>query len=205
MSATSGDLEAQVDPRFGRCPYFVIVDIDTMKFEAIPNTSATAMASAGIQAAQTLVQRGVQAIITGNVGPNAYQALSPAGVRIVVGVSGTVRDVVEKFKSGQLQEMVAPGPVGPGMGMGMARGMGPGMGMGRGMGRGRGRGMGLGMGRGMGGLPATMFPQTPVSPASPPVSMDQEISLLEDQMKSLRQQLEQIRKRLDELKGSTSR
>ena len=182
MSATSGDLEAQVDPRFGRCPYFVIVDPDTMKFEAVPNTSATAMTSAGIQAAQTLVQRGVQAIITGNVGPNAHQALSPAGVKIVVGVSGTVRDVVEKFKGGQLQEMVAPGPLGPGMGMGMGRGM----------------------GRDMRGFPATPFPQTPVSPASPPVSRDQEISLLEDQMRSLRQQLEQIRKRLDELKGSAS-
>ena len=145
VSAISDSLDAQIDPRFGRCQYFVIVDSETMEFEAIPNTAASATGGAGIQSAQTIANRGVKVVITGNVGPNAYQVLSSAGVDIITGAAGTVRKVVENFRGGQLRETTT-GPTAP-MGTGMGSGMGRGMDMGRGVGRGMGRGGG-GMGRG---------------------------------------------------------
>lgn len=195
VSAASGSLDAQVDPRFGRCRYFVIVDTETMGFEGLPNMSMSAPSGAGIQAAQTLANRSVQTVLTGNVGPNAFQALSAAGINIVTGVFGTVRDAVERFKSGQLRATTAPTAR---MGFGMGRGLGMGMGMGRG--RGGGRGMGRGRGMGMGTFP----PQSPVSPPAmattprPPMSREEEIRMLENQMRILQQQLDQIRKRLKE-------
>ena len=128
VSAVANSLDAQVDPRFGRCPYLVIVDSESMQFEAIPNMASGAMGGAGIQAAQTIASRGVKVLITGNVGPNAFQALAAAGVKIVVGAFGTVRQVVEKYKRGELKETNAP-TVGGHFGMGMRRG--------RGMGRGQ--------------------------------------------------------------------
>jgi len=134
VSATSGSLDAQIDPRFGRCQYFVIADTETMSFEAIPNTGINAPHGAGIQAGQIVVNKGVQAVLTGNVGPNSFQVLSSAGIRIITGVSGTVREATEKFKSGELRETVAPTSpmhfgLGGGCGMGMGRGSGRGMGM----------------------------------------------------------------------------
>jgi len=179
-------LEAQIDPRFGRCQYFVLVDTDTMAFEAIRNEGADSMSGAGIQTAQAIVEKGAQAVITGNVGPNAYQVLSSAGTKILTGASGTVREAVEKFKGGQFREAATPGPAGFGMGPGM------------------GRGFGMGMGRGMGRFSSTPYYQTPASPdmQAPPLSREQEISMLESQMDTLQQQLNLIKKRLEELKSS---
>jgi predicted Fe-Mo cluster-binding NifX family protein len=129
VSAVANSLDAQMDPRFGRCPYFVIVDSETMQFDTIPNMASGAMGGAGIQAAQTIASRGVKILITGNVGPNAFQALSAAGIKIVVGAFGTVREVVEKYKRGELKETGAPTVHGHfGMGMGMGRGRGRGQG-----------------------------------------------------------------------------
>lgn len=198
VSATSGSLDAQIDPRFGRCPYLMIVDTETMNFEALPNTAAGAMSGAGIQAAQTVASRGVQTVLTGSVGPNAFQVLLAAGISIITGVFGTVREAVEKFKSGQLQKVTAP--TAP-MGFGTGRDSGIGMGMGRG----GGRGMGRGMGRGYRQVAMPFAQQTPVAtPATPPVppqmSKEQETQMLERQMKNLQKQLDQIRKRLEELK-----
>ena len=100
VTAISGSLDAQIDPRFGRCPYFMIVDAETMKFDAVPNISAGAMSGAGIQAAQTVASKGVAVLITGNVGPNAFQALSAAGIKVVTGAFGTVIEVIEKYRRG---------------------------------------------------------------------------------------------------------
>jgi predicted Fe-Mo cluster-binding NifX family protein len=127
VSAVAASLDAQVDPRFGRCPYLVIVDSETMKFEAIPNAASGAMGGAGIQASQIIASKGAKVLITGNVGPNAFQALSAAGIRIVTGAFGTVREVVEKYKRGELSETDAP-TVGGHFGMGMGRGRGRGQG-----------------------------------------------------------------------------
>jgi len=123
VTATASSLDAQVDPRFGRCPYFVIVDSETMKFEAIPNLSQNAPSGAGIQAAQAVSSRGVKVLITGNVGPNAFQALSATGIKIVTGAFGTVREVIERYKRGELKETSTPTVRGHfGMGMGKGRG-----------------------------------------------------------------------------------
>lgn len=105
VSAAGSNLDAPLEPRFGRCPYFVIVDSETMQFEAIPNAASNAVGGAGIQAAQTIVNRGVRVVITGNVGLHAFQALSAAGIKIFVGASGTVEEAVEKYKRGGLKEV----------------------------------------------------------------------------------------------------
>jgi len=123
VSSTGNTLDAPVDPRFGRCRDFLIVDSETMQFEAVPNIASGAMGGAGIQAAQMIAGKGVRALITGNVGPNAFQALSAAGIEIVTGASGTVREVVEKYKRGELRAIGAP-TVGGHFGMGAGRGRG---------------------------------------------------------------------------------
>ena len=117
VTSTADSLDAQIDPRFGRCSYLVIVDSETMQFEAIPNTAAGATGGAGIQAAQTIASKGVKRLITGNVGPNAFGALSAAGIEIVTGAFGTVREAVEKFKRGELKKTGAS-TVGGHFGMG---------------------------------------------------------------------------------------
>jgi predicted Fe-Mo cluster-binding NifX family protein len=121
VTAVSDSLEAQADPRFGRCSHFVIVDSGSMKFEAVPNTASGSMSGAGIQAAQTIASKGVKVLITGNVGPNAFQALSAAGIRVVIGAFGSVREAIEKFKSGELKETSSPTVRGH-FGMGSGRG-----------------------------------------------------------------------------------
>ena len=101
---SSGDnFDSQLDPRFGRCQYFIIIDPDTMDFEAMVNESAMASGGAGIQAAQTIVNSGINALITGNVGPNAFDVLSAAGIETMTGASGTIRHALEQYKSGSLQ------------------------------------------------------------------------------------------------------
>jgi predicted Fe-Mo cluster-binding NifX family protein len=108
VTSAGNTLDALVDPRFGRAAYLTIVDSESMAFEAVSNAAAGAMGGAGIQAAQTLANRGVSVLITGNVGPNAFQALKSSGVKIVVGASGTIREVIEKFKRGELKETGSP-------------------------------------------------------------------------------------------------
>jgi len=108
ISSTKNDLDASVDPRFGRCQYFLFVDTGTMKFEAVGNPAFTAGGGAGIQAAQAVVNKGANAVITGNVGPNAFQALQAGGVKIITGAQGTVKDVVERFNKGEYEYAASP-------------------------------------------------------------------------------------------------
>jgi len=123
VSASANSLDASVDPRFGRCPYFIIVDSETMQFEVVPNPALGAIGGAGIQAAQIIASKGAKVVITGNVGPNAFQALSAAGIKIITGAYGTVREVVEKYRRGELKETNSP-TVGGHFGMGMGGGRG---------------------------------------------------------------------------------
>jgi len=108
VSSSGNNMEALVNPRFGRCPYFIIVDSESMRFEAVPNLAATSGSGAGIQAAQTIASKQVQVMITGNVGPNAFKALSAAGIQIITDVSGKVNEIIEKFKNGLLSETKEP-------------------------------------------------------------------------------------------------
>jgi predicted Fe-Mo cluster-binding NifX family protein len=117
VTATGNSIDAQIDPRFGRCSYFVIVDSETMQFEAVPNMAAGASGGAGIQAAQAIANKDVKLLITGNVGPKAFQALAAAGIEVATGAFGTVREAVEKYKSGELDKTGAP-TVGGHFGMG---------------------------------------------------------------------------------------
>ena len=125
ISATGKDLDSQIDPRFGRCQYFIFVDPETMEFEAVENQGLTAMGGAGVQAAQLVVQKGVNALITGNLGPNAASALSASGIKVHLVSGGTIREVTEAFKAGKLQE-ASGATVPPHFGMGGGRGMGRG-------------------------------------------------------------------------------
>jgi predicted Fe-Mo cluster-binding NifX family protein len=120
VSAASGSLDANVDSRFGRCPYFVIVDSETMEFTAVPNDSGSAAHGAGIQAAQTVANMGVKVVLTGNVGPNAFSVLSATGIKVMTGVSGSVKEAIMKYKSGQLKEAGNPS-VGGHFGLGRGR------------------------------------------------------------------------------------
>ncbi len=154
VSSSGTDLDAPVNPRFGRCNYFMMVDSDTMKFEAIPNEAMTASGGAGIKAAQTVVAHEAEVVITGSVGPNALPALQDGGVEIMTGTFSSIRDAVEAYKKGTLSSIDAPGPAHRGMGIGrgtMTDGTGFGGGSGFGGGYGRGGGHGGGRGRGHGG------------------------------------------------------
>jgi len=103
VTSTGPTLDSPVDYRFGRCAYFIVVDTDTMEFQAHPNPAVNAPGGAGTLAAQFVASLGVSHVLTGEVGPNAYPALMAAGITPITGVSGTVRDAVEAFKSGRLQ------------------------------------------------------------------------------------------------------
>jgi predicted Fe-Mo cluster-binding NifX family protein len=96
--------DAQSDPRFGRCKYFVIVNTETENVRAIPNAGEKAGEGAGIQAARALANEGVKAVIGSNFGPNAFMTLKYAGIKVYSG-EGTVSQLVEQFKKGELQEM----------------------------------------------------------------------------------------------------
>jgi predicted Fe-Mo cluster-binding NifX family protein len=198
VSASNPELSSPVDPRFGRCAYFLFVDSETMQFETVENPNVTSSSGAGIQAAQFVIEKGAKVLLTGSCGPNAFQTLQTGGVDVVVGVTGTVREAVQQYKSGKLKRSTQP-DVSPhfGMGMGGSSPMGPGFGMGRGMGRGMGGGIGrgrsFGIGRGMG---PRVPPQSPDIPQSTP---EEEVQYLKQQAEFLRQQMENITKRIGEL------
>jgi len=199
VTATAGNLNAQVDPRFGRCQYFVFVDSDTMAFEAMANEAIAAPGGAGIQAAQTVVNKGVDVLISGNIGPNAFQVLSAAGVKIATGAYGTVQEAVEMYKTGRLSEAgISTVATHAGMGAGVGAGGGMGMGGGRGGGRGRGMGMGRGMGLGMQQpmQPQAQAPQAPIAPKT----KEEEIEQLSSMASRLEKDLEEVKKRIEELK-----
>lgn len=229
VSANEPSLDAAVEPRFGRCPCFVIVDTDSMGCDAAQNDSAALASGAGIQSAQALAEKGVQAVLTGNCGPNAYQTLSAAGIAVVTGCRGTVRQAVEQFQAGRLQASGGPNvgshfgsqtptspepalPPGGGMGQGMGQGMGGGMGRGFGFGAGRGRGGGMGggrrggMGRGGGGQrwglsrgAAADAPPIPTPPIPTPPAAPPTDQASHEDMQMLKQQAEALAAQLREI------
>ncbi len=108
VSSTGPDLDSQVDPRFGRCRYFIIIDRETREFEAVQNPHVLTMGGAGIQSAQLVANKGAEVILTGNCGPNAFQTLSAVGVKVIVGIAGTVREAIERYKKGGLRPATQP-------------------------------------------------------------------------------------------------
>ncbi len=189
VSADGKDLDASIDPRFGRCAFFIVVETTDMTFEVFDNENIALGGGAGIQSAQFIASKGVEAIITGNCGPNAVKTLNAAGTKIIVGQSGTVREAVEKYKKGLLDTTskanvedhygASGGSSNPGT---FTRGMGRCMGGGRGMGRGMGMRGGTGQGMGAGGDIGR--------------SSDDELSFLKSQTEELRRQIEVIESKI---------
>jgi len=117
VTATGDNLASRVDPRLGRCRYFLFVETDDMSFEALENPNTSVGGGAGIQSGQFIAEKGAAHVLTGNCGPNAYQVLNAAGVDVIVGCSGVVRDVIEDYKAGRLTGAGEPN-VGSHFGMG---------------------------------------------------------------------------------------
>ena len=106
IAVTSRDKEltSEMDPRFGRAEFFIIVETDTMEHEVVPNTQNLALPQgAGIQAGKTLIENNVDILITGNCGPKAFKVLGAAGIKIIVGASGRVCDAVARFNEGDFK------------------------------------------------------------------------------------------------------
>ncbi|MGA9347597.1 MAG: NifB/NifX family molybdenum-iron cluster-binding protein [Anaerolineae bacterium] len=180
VTSNGTDLESPASPVFGRCPTYIFVDTEMMEFEAVPNPAMSAPGGAGVQAAQFVIEQGAQAVLTGNVGPNAYNVFQAANVPIYLLTGGTVREAVEAYKAGRLPS-AADASVHAHAGMGMGRGMGRGMGMGRGA-----------YGPGAWGT-------TPPPQPAPPASRGEEIAALKQTASDLRRQLAEVMERLDKL------
>jgi len=183
VTSNGRDLDAPASPVFGRCPFYVFVDTDTMQFRAMDNPALSAAGGAGIQAAQFIIEQGAQAVLTGNVGPNAYNVFQAANVPVYLIGEGTVREAVEAYKTGRLPS-TADANVQAHTGMGMGRGM--------------GRGMGMGRGRGWGMTPPAP-PPSPPAPSVSPFAREQEIAELRQMAGELRQQLAKVMERLEKL------
>ncbi len=149
VTSQGRSLDDPVDPRFGRCPIFLVIDPQTLDFEAVPNPNLELGAGAGIQSAQLMADRGVTVVLTGNCGPNAFSTFGAAGIEVITGVSGTAREAVEAYKAGRLNKASAPNVPSH---FGTGGGRGGGMGGGRGGGGMGGGGRSGGGGRGGGGM-----------------------------------------------------
>jgi predicted Fe-Mo cluster-binding NifX family protein len=174
ITSTGASLDSEMDPRFGRCQFFLFVDPQSLEMEALENPNIGASGGAGIQSAQLVANKGVEAIITGQVGPNAFTTLQAAGIKILVGASGKARDVLGKYKKGQLTSYAQGPTVKAHAGMGM----GGGMGMGRGMGRG-----------------VSPSPPAPTSSGTP----QEDLQALKEESKKLKEQLGSIEERIAKL------
>jgi predicted Fe-Mo cluster-binding NifX family protein len=175
VSANGAGLEAQASPIFGRCPTYVFVDTETMAVESLENSAANAAGGAGIQAAQLVVERGAQAVISGNLGPNAYDVFQAAGVSCYLFGGGTVGEAVQALKDGKLSS-VGGANVAAHAGMG-------------------GRGGGRGIRGGMGAVKGTnAVPTVPVVSARA-----EEVAKLKKLAGDLRKQLAEVIERLDRL------
>ncbi|OGC05796.1 dinitrogenase iron-molybdenum cofactor biosynthesis protein [candidate division WOR-1 bacterium RIFOXYD2_FULL_36_8] len=108
ITSTGDNLDSAVDPRFGRCAYFMFVDTETLEFKALANPNIDATGGAGIQSSQFVSSQGVSLVATGNVGPNAFQTLSALKIKVFTGANGTIRSTIADFKAGKLNEMTGP-------------------------------------------------------------------------------------------------
>jgi predicted Fe-Mo cluster-binding NifX family protein len=202
VTSSGADLDAPASPVFGRCRAYVFVDTENMDHEAVENPAIGAASGAGIRAAQFVIEQGAQAVVTGNVGPNALSVLQSAGVPIYPFGGGTVRQAAEAFRTGQLQSIIdATAQAG--------HSLQPGMGMGRGMGQGRRAGMGARMQPGM-GTASPAYDQragTSTPPQAPEpegeLTRAEEITALKKTAQQLQGQLAQVMERLEQLQGET--
>lgn len=115
LSSSGKTLDCQLDPRLGRCEYFVLVDSETKSFEILDNPGINASGGAGIKASQALVDSLVEVLITGSVGPNAWDILKGAGVKIYKSGIVSLKKALEDFEGGKLESIEDAGPSHAGM------------------------------------------------------------------------------------------
>ncbi|MDY6904649.1 MAG: NifB/NifX family molybdenum-iron cluster-binding protein [Thermodesulfobacteriota bacterium] len=109
VSATGQDVESEVDPRFGRAPYFVVVDSETKAVDVVENTQNLNLPQgAGIQAGKTIVNSGANVLLTGNCGPKAFAVLEQAGISVVIGAKGKVSEAVSAYLNGDMATANGP-------------------------------------------------------------------------------------------------
>ena len=102
VTAKGPGLDAQVDPRFGRAAYILIIDSATLAVQVLDNqVNVNAFKGAGIQAAATISEQGAEVLLTGYCGPNAFRTLEAARIKVANDVAGTVREALKAFKDGQ--------------------------------------------------------------------------------------------------------
>ena len=128
IASTGPDLNSQIDIRFARAPYFLVVDSETNEFKVVKNPYVMGR-GIGYAAAELLANHGAEVVITGSVGPNAYNALLRLGIKIYI-ATGIVKDALDKLRNHQLAEIRSP-VAGPGYGAGRGLGLGRGQGFGR--------------------------------------------------------------------------
>ena len=177
ITSVGESLDDTIDSRFGRCQYFIVVDTESMHYESITNPAISVGGGAGIKAAQLVANKEVEVVLTGNVGPNAFNTLYAAGVNIVVGLSGiTVRQACEKFKSGNYHYSGSPS-VSAHYGA-------------RGVCSDTSCGIGADDGRRISMIPQQFAPQ---------MSKNQELKILREQSQKMKRDLEMMQSRIDEL------
>jgi len=115
LSSNGNSSDSIMDPRFGRAAYFAIADTDTMMFEIIENSAAASGGGAGITSAQLMIDRGVKAVITGNVGPNAMNVLKAAEIDIYRGSAVSIKENLDNFNKRMLEKIDATVPEHHGM------------------------------------------------------------------------------------------
>lgn len=116
VSAKGNTMESQMDQRFGRAASFIIIETETLNYEVIDNKAAGSSGGAGISAAQLVADKGAEAVITGNVGPNAMNVLRAADIKIYKGNVASVKENVELFKKEALEKINTAVPAHFGMG-----------------------------------------------------------------------------------------
>ncbi|MGD9230186.1 MAG: NifB/NifX family molybdenum-iron cluster-binding protein [Desulfobacterales bacterium] len=150
ISSSGGNLDEQVDPGFGCCRCFIVIDPETEAFYVLENEAPASSSGAGIQAAQMVVAARVDTVITGKLNPNVTDVLEAAGLNVYLGAAGTIRDVLKQYQDGRLMK-ASDSSVGDDTGTGPCKGHDTGRGMGQGVGQGMGQGMGQGQGMGRDG------------------------------------------------------
>ena len=109
VTSVGNDLSSEIDPRFGRAKQFILYDTESGEYESVDNRqNVMAAQGAGIQAAEAISELKADVLITGHCGPRAFGALKAAGVKIIVGATGTVEEAIELFVKGKLGEAQVP-------------------------------------------------------------------------------------------------
>jgi predicted Fe-Mo cluster-binding NifX family protein len=107
ITSSGKENTSPLNPRFGRCEYFIIIDTDTKEWKAVDNPAIGARGGAGTQAAQFIANQGAKAVISGRFGPNAFTTLEAAGLQAFVSVQETVDAALDKFLAGELEQITA--------------------------------------------------------------------------------------------------